>query len=81
MDMVKALEWVHKNIAAFGGDPDNVTIFGQSGGGGKVNILLGTPSAKGLFHRGIIESGSMTRLNHDRPRRRSFLRRDESLQA
>ncbi len=81
MDMVKALEWVHKNIAAFGGDPDNVTIFGQSGGGGKVNILLGTPSAKGLFHRGIIESGSMTRLNHDRPRRRSFLRRNESLQA
>jgi len=62
MDMVKALEWVHKNIAAFGGDPDNVTIFGQSGGGGKVNILLGTPSAKGLFHRGIIESGSMTSL-------------------
>ncbi|MBR5099816.1 MAG: carboxylesterase/lipase family protein, partial [Bacteroidales bacterium] len=62
MDMVKALEWVNKNIEAFGGDPDNVTIFGQSGGGGKVNILLGTPSAKGLFHRGIIESGSMTHL-------------------
>jgi para-nitrobenzyl esterase len=62
MDMVKALEWVHKNIAAFGGDPDNVTLFGQSGGGGKVNILLATPSAKGLFRRGIIESGSMTRL-------------------
>ncbi|MBO6081448.1 MAG: carboxylesterase/lipase family protein [Bacteroidales bacterium] len=62
MDMVKALEWVHKNIEAFGGDPDNVTIFGQSGGGGKVNILMGTPSAKGLFHRGIIESGSMTTL-------------------
>jgi para-nitrobenzyl esterase len=62
MDMVKALEWVHANIAAFGGDPDNVTIFGQSGGGGKVNILMGTPSAKGLFHRGIIESGSMLSL-------------------
>ena len=62
MDMVKALEWVHKNIAAFGGDPDNVTIFGQSGGGGKVNILLGTPSAKGLFNKGIIESGSMLGL-------------------
>ena len=62
MDMVKALEWVNQNIAGFGGDPDNVTIFGQSGGGGKVNILLGTPSAKGLFHRGIIESGSMTGL-------------------
>ena len=62
MDMVKALEWVHKNIEGFGGDPDNVTVFGQSGGGGKVNILLGAPSAKGLFHRGIIESGSMTGL-------------------
>ena len=62
MDMVKALEWVHKNIEAFGGDPENVTIFGQSGGGGKVNILMGTPSAKGLFHRGIIESGSMLTL-------------------
>ena len=62
MDMVKALEWVNKNIAAFGGDPSNVTIFGQSGGGGKVNILMGTPSAKGLFQRGIIESGSMLNL-------------------
>ena len=62
MDMVKALEWVHKNIAAFGGDPENVTIFGQSGGGGKVNILMGTPSAKGLFNKGIIESGSMLSL-------------------
>ena len=62
MDLVKGLEWVNKNIAAFGGDPDNVTIFGQSGGGGKVNILLGMPSAKGLFHKGIVESGSMLRL-------------------
>lgn len=62
MDMVKALEWVKRNIEAFGGDPDNVTIFGQSGGGGKVNILMGTPSAKGLFNKGIIESGSMLSL-------------------
>ncbi len=62
MDLVKALEWVNKNIEAFGGDPDNVTIFGQSGGGGKVNILLGAPSAKGLFNKGIIESGSMLKL-------------------
>lgn len=59
MDIIKALEWVHDNIAAFGGDPDNVTIFGQSGGGGKVNALLVVPSAKGLFNKGIIESGSM----------------------
>jgi para-nitrobenzyl esterase len=62
MDMVKALEWVKKNIGAFGGDPENVTIFGQSGGGGKVNILMGAPSAKGLFNKGIIESGSMLSL-------------------
>lgn len=59
LDMIKALEWVNRNIASFGGDPDNVTIFGQSGGGGKVNILLDAPKAKGLFHKGIIESGSM----------------------
>ncbi|MCF0165390.1 MAG: carboxylesterase/lipase family protein [Bacteroidales bacterium] len=59
LDMIKALEWVNKNIAGFGGDPNNVTIFGQSGGGGKVNILLDAPKAKGLFNKGIIESGSM----------------------
>jgi len=59
LDIIKSLEWVRDNIEAFGGDPDNVTIFGQSGGGGKVNTLLIAPQAKGLFHRGIIESGSM----------------------
>ena len=62
MDLVKALEWIHNNIEAFGGDPGNVTIFGQSGGGGKSCTLMGTPSAKGLFHRAIIESGSTLRL-------------------
>lgn len=56
-DLVEALRWVNKNIAAFGGDPDNVTIFGQSGGGGKVAALLQTPSADGLFHRAVIQSG------------------------
>ena len=56
-DMVAALKWVHDNIAAFGGDPDNVTIFGQSGGGMKVTCLLQTPAADGLFHRGIVMSG------------------------
>ena len=59
MDMVKALEWVNRNIAAFGGDPDNVTIFGQSGGGGKVCTLLAMPSAQGLFSKAIVESGSI----------------------
>jgi para-nitrobenzyl esterase len=56
--VVAALEWVRDNIASFGGDPNNVTIFGQSGGAGKVSTLLAMPSAKGLFHRAIIQSGS-----------------------
>ncbi len=58
LDIVKALGWVKANINKFGGDPDNVTIFGQSGGGGKVSTLLAMPSAKGLFQKAIIESGS-----------------------
>src|SRR6185437_12978251 len=53
LDIVQALEWVRDNIAAFGGDPGNVTIFGQSGGGGKVSTLLAMPAAHGLFHRAI----------------------------
>lgn len=57
LDLIAVLEWVRDNIAEFGGDPGNVTIFGQSGGGGKVSALLAMPGAKGLFHRAIIESG------------------------
>jgi para-nitrobenzyl esterase len=57
-DIVVALQWVKDNIAQFGGDPDNVTIFGQSGGGGKVTCMMNTPKAKGLFHKAIVESGS-----------------------
>ncbi len=56
-DLVAALRWIRDNIEAFGGDPDNVTIMGQSGGGGKVNALLQTPSAAGLFHKAVIQSG------------------------
>ena len=56
LDIVAALEWVRDNIAAFGGDPGNVTIFGQSGGGGKVSTLMAMPSAKGLFHRAIVRA-------------------------
>jgi para-nitrobenzyl esterase len=59
LDLVLALEWVRDNIAAFGGDPGNVTIFGQSGGGAKVSTLMAMPSAKGLFHKAIVESGSL----------------------
>ncbi|WP_418825719.1 carboxylesterase/lipase family protein [Phocaeicola sp.] len=61
LDLVAALRWVHNNIENFGGDPSNVTIFGQSGGGGKVSTLLATPSAKGLFQKAIVQSGSMQR--------------------
>jgi para-nitrobenzyl esterase len=62
LDIVAALEWLKENIAGFGGNSNTVTIFGQSGGGGKVGALMGMPAAKGLFHRAIVESGSMLRL-------------------
>ncbi len=58
LDLRVALEWVKANAASFGGDPNNVTIFGQSGGGAKVNALMAMPSAKGLFHKAINESGA-----------------------
>ena len=61
LDMVHALEWVRDNVAAFGGDPANVTIFGESGGGAKVSVLLAMPAAAGLFHRAIVQSGPMLR--------------------
>lgn len=63
LDLVLLLEWVRDNVAAFGGDPGNVTIFGQSGGGGKVGSLMAMPRAVGLFHKAIIESGSLLRVS------------------
>lgn len=57
LDAVLALQWVHDNIQAFGGDPGNVTIFGESGGGAKVSTLMALPAAKGLFRRAIVQSG------------------------
>jgi para-nitrobenzyl esterase len=59
MDQIAALEWIHRNIAAFGGDPKNVTIAGQSSGGMSVSILMASPRAKGLFQRAIGESGGL----------------------
>ena len=63
LDAVQALEWVRDNIAQFGGDPNNVTIFGESGGGGKVGTLMCMPKAKGLFHKAIIMSGTILNVN------------------
>src|SRR5439155_4871465 len=57
-DIIAGLEWIRDNIAGFGGNPGNVTIFGQSGGAGKVSTLLGMPAAQGLFHRAVAQSGS-----------------------
>ena len=62
LDLVQALRWVRENVARFGGDPDNVTIFGQSGGGGKVCALLTMPVARGLFHKAIVQSGASVRF-------------------
>ncbi|WP_082063517.1 carboxylesterase/lipase family protein [Draconibacterium sediminis] len=59
LDLVEALKWVKNNIEQFGGDPQNVTIFGQSGGGGKVSTLMATPAAAGLFDKAIVQSGSL----------------------
>jgi para-nitrobenzyl esterase len=58
LDLVASLEWVRDNIAAFGGDPSNVMIWGQSGGGAKTTTLLAMPRASGLFHRAAVQSGS-----------------------
>lgn len=63
LDIVAALAWVRDNIDAFGGDPANVTIFGESGGGRKVAALMAMPAARGLFHRAVIESGPGIRVN------------------
>lgn len=74
LDLVMALEWVRDNIAEFGGDPGNVTIMGQSGGGQKVSLLMAMPRAAGLFHKAIIQSGPMP-LSLEAPYATSLARR------
>ena len=64
-DLVAALQWIHDNIGEFGGDPDNVTIMGQSGGGGKILCLMQTPAADGLYQKVIIQSGVLSEEEHD----------------
>lgn len=64
LDLVAALEWVRDNIASFGGDPANVTIFGESGGGAKVSVLMAMPAARGLFHKAIVQSGPALRVSN-----------------
>ncbi|HLN20587.1 MAG TPA: carboxylesterase family protein [Bacteroidales bacterium] len=68
LDLVAALEWVRDNIERFGGDPGNIMIFGQSGGGSKVSTLMVMPTAKGLFHKALVQSGSTLTLS---PRERN----------
>ena len=70
LDIVAALEWVRDNIANFGGDPGNVTIMGQSGGGAKVCLLTAMPSAKGLFHKAVVLSGASRRAAEKEPSER-----------
>ncbi len=72
LDIVAALEWVRNNIANFGGDPGNVTIMGQSGGGAKVCILTAMPSATGLFHKAVVLSGASRQIRGQSARPRNW---------
>lgn len=73
-DIIAALQWIHDNISEFGGDPENVTIFGQSGGGAKVLAMMTAPEAKGLFHKAIVQSGATENMGV------SFLSKNTSLE-
>lgn len=73
-DLVASLEWVKANIAQFGGDPENITIFGESGGGAKVLTLMATPSAQGLFHKAIVQSGAVEGMGATLPNQQASRR-------
>jgi para-nitrobenzyl esterase len=78
LDLILALRWVRDNIASFGGDPAKVTVFGQSGGGAKIATLMGTPAARGLFHRAATMSGQQVTASgplHATERARAFMAR------
>ena len=74
LDQIAALKWVQHNIAIFGGDPNNVTIFGESVGATSVGILMAVPAARGLFHKAILESNSAVRVGHDLPQATALAR-------
>ena len=80
MDQIYSLKWVHDNIAAFGGDPNNVTIFGQSAGGRSVTWLMTSPAAKGLFHKAIAQSAQQLPLR-DQTQEKFGMISEESLDA
>jgi para-nitrobenzyl esterase len=69
LDIIAVLQWIRDNITEFGGDPNNVTLFGNSGGGCKINVLMAMPSAKGLFHKAIVQSGTLRHMAASRERR------------
>lgn len=76
LDLILALQWVRDNIAAYGGDPAKVTVFGQSGGGAKIATLMGTPAARGLFHRAATMSGQQVTVSgpqHATERARAYM--------
>ena len=74
LDQIAALQWVQRNISSFGGDPANVTLFGESVGATSVGILMAAPGARGLFHKAILESNSAARVGHDLPRAKELAR-------
>ena len=78
LDLILALRWVRDNIASFGGDPDKIMVFGQSGGGAKIATLMGTPAARGLFHRAATMSGQQVTASgplHATERARAYMAR------